>query len=374
MENIVVRYRNVTILVAVLFAQVLGLAVQVQRSSENQSTRLIRVWALDLVTPLEKAMVGLQTGTAGVWHNYLYLRGVRQENRNLKGEIQRLRLEQVRMQEDAEQARRLQLLLGFKEQFISRTVAAQVIGSSGSQQSRSIYIDKGTLDGVDRDMAVITADGVVGKVLRVFNSTSQVLLIDDQTSGVGTILENSRLQGVLRGTSGGDIVLEKVMNDEHVTVGEKVLTSGGDQIFPKGLLVGRVGSSIRGPESFLRIQVLPAADLSRLEEVLVITKNEEKEPSLAADAAPLRGVDILAGRLSAVPGKPTLEQVPAGNGASLESGGGGAARPGAGASREANNSSLGKPISKPARTPQPAGARTPPPSPSPSQSPSVPPQ
>jgi rod shape-determining protein MreC len=220
-------------------------------------------------------------------------------------------------------------------------------------------------------MAVITADGVVGKVLRVFNSTSQVLLIDDQTSGVGTILENSRLQGVLRGTSAGDIVLEKIMNDEQVAVGEKVLTSGGDQIFPKGLLVGRVGNSLRGTDSFLHIGVLPAADLSRLEEVLVITKNEEKEPSLAANTTPLRGVDILAGRLSAMPGKPTLEQVPAANAGSAAAGGGtgpggdpargnAPARAG-GPSPAGKDAALGKPISKQPRT---AGTRTPVPSPS----------
>src|SRR4029077_316663 len=128
--------------------------------------------------------VWCQSGLGNLWTNYVYLRGVRQENRDLKFEIERLRPEQVRLSEDAEQARRLQALLGFKEQFISKTLAAQVIGSSGSEQSRVIYIDKGTRDGIKPDMAVITAEGVVGKVLRVSNrTTSQVLLINDQTSG-----------------------------------------------------------------------------------------------------------------------------------------------------------------------------------------------
>ena len=246
MENLISRYRNVTILVVVLFAQVLGLAVQVRRSTQDESTRLIRVWAVDAVTPLEKAIVWFQRGISNLWHNYFYLRGVRQENRDLKLQIERLRIEQVRLNEDAEQARRLQALLGFKEQFISKTLAAQVIGSSGSEQSRSIYIDKGTRDGIKPDMAVITAEGVVGKVLRAFKTTSQVLLINDQTSGVGAILEKSRLQGVLRGTPVGEVVLEKVMSDETVQPGEKVVTSGGDQIFPKGLPVGTVTKSFAG--------------------------------------------------------------------------------------------------------------------------------
>jgi rod shape-determining protein MreC len=304
MENLISRYRNVTILVAVLFAQVLGLAVQVRRSTQDESTRLIRVWAVDAVTPFEKGIVWFQSSVTNLWHNYFYLRGVRQENRELKLQIERLRIEQVRLNEDAEQARRLQALLGFKEQFISKTLAAQVIGSSGSEQSRSIYIDKGSHDGIKPDMAVITAEGVVGKVLRAFRTTSQVLLINDQTSGVGAILEKSRLQGVLRGTPLGEVVLEKVMSDETVQPGERVVTSGGDQIFPKGLPVGTVTKVSPGPELFLNIRVKPAADLSRLEEVLVITQQEEKEPALADGALPIRAADILAQRLPSVPDKP----------------------------------------------------------------------
>ena len=304
MENLISRYRNVTILVVILFAQVLGLAVQVRRSTQDESTRLIRVWAVDTVTPFEKGIVWFQSSVTGLWHNYFYLRGVRQENRELKQEIERLRIEQVRLNQDAEQARRLQALLGFKEQFISKTLPAQVIGSSGSEQSRSIYIDKGSHDGIKPDMAVITAEGVVGKVLRAFRTTSQVLLVNDQTSGVGAILEKSRLQGVLRGTPLGELVLEKVMSDETVQPGERVVTSGGDQIFPKGLPVGTVTKVSPGAELFLNIRVKPAADLSRLEEVLVITQQEEKEAAQGDGAPPMRAADILAQRLPSVPDRP----------------------------------------------------------------------
>jgi len=312
MENLITRYRNVSILVAVLFAQVLGLAVQVRRTSENESSRLIRIWAIDAVTPLEKSIVWSQHSVSNLWHDYFYLRGVRQENRDLKQQIERLEIQQVRLNEDAEQARRLQVLLGFKEQFISKTVAAQVIGSSGSEQSRSVYIDKGTRDGISPDMAVITADGVVGKVLKVFGakpieaSVSQVLLINDQTSGVGAILEKSRLQGVLRGTPAGEVVLEKVMSDETVQPGEKVLTSGGDRIFPKGLPVGTVTKVSTGPELFLNVRVKPAVNLSKLEEVLVITQQEEREPAVA-DATRVRAADILAQRLPSVPDTKPLD-------------------------------------------------------------------
>src|ERR1700687_1972702 len=297
MENLISRYRNVTILAVILFAQVLGLAVQGKRATQDESSRLIRVWAVDTVTPFEKGIVWFQSGVTGLWRSYFYLRGVRQENRELKLEIERLRIEQVRLNEDAEQARRPQALLGFKEQFISKSLPAQVIGSSGSEQSRSIYIDKGSRNGIRPDMAVITAEGVVGKVLRAFKGTSQVLLVNDQTSGVGAILEKSRLQGVLRGTPLGEVVLEKVMSDEAVQPGERVLTSGGDQIFPKGLPVGTVTKVSPGAELFLNIRVRPAADLSRLEEVLVITQQEEKQPALSEGTPPMRAADIMAQRL-----------------------------------------------------------------------------
>jgi rod shape-determining protein MreC len=298
------RYRNLIVLVGVLFAQVLGLAVQVRRTTDSEPTRLIRVWAVGTITPLEKTLVWTQTTSRNIWHNYFFLRGVRAENRSLKAQIERMSLEQARMSQDADQARRLQALLGFKEQFISQTMAAQVIGSSGSELSRSVYIDKGYKDGIKPDMAVITADGIVGKVLRADNRhVAQVLLIDDQTSGVGAILDKTRLQGILRGTPSGEVMLEKVMSDETVPAGELVLTSGGDGIFPKGLLVGRVTKVSPGSELFLNIRVRPAADLSRLEEVLVVTKIDERqaEPDQAGAA---RAIDILAERLPTVPPKP----------------------------------------------------------------------
>jgi rod shape-determining protein MreC len=321
------RYRNLIVLVGVLFAQVLGLAVQVRRTTDSEPTRLIRIWAVGTVTPLEKMLAWVQTSSGGIWHNYFYLRGVRAENRELKREIERMRLEQARISQDADQARRLQALLAFKEQFISQTMAAQVIGSSGSELSRSVYIDKGERDGIKPDMAVISKDGIVGKVLRVYRSTSLVLLIDDQTSGVGSILDKSRLQGILRGMSSGEVMLEKVMSDETVPVGEQVLTSGGDGIFPKGLPVGTVTKVAPGNDLFLNIHVRPAADLSRLEEVLVVTKVDERQAE-PDKTATVRAVDILAERLPGVPPKPETGSESAGK--SLNPTPDGAAKPAVG--------------------------------------------
>src|ERR1700691_5882023 len=138
MESVLGRYRNLTLLVGVLFLHGLGLAVQVKRNGDSDSTRLIRIWAVYSITPFERMLVWAQNGSNNIWHNYFFLRGVRAENRQLKQQIEQMRLEQVRLSEDAEQAHRLQQLLAFREQFVAKTVAAQVIGSGGSDLSRIV--------------------------------------------------------------------------------------------------------------------------------------------------------------------------------------------------------------------------------------------
>ena len=144
---------------------------------------------------------------------------LRKQNRELHDEVARLQMEQVRLKQDADQARRLQALLDFKEKFISKTVAAQVIATSGTEQSRLITIDKGSRDGIKPDMAVITPDGIVGKVKDVFTLSSQVLLINDHDSGAGVILEHSRLQGIVKGTPLGELQINDIMSDEKVEAG-----------------------------------------------------------------------------------------------------------------------------------------------------------
>lgn len=297
------RYRNSVTLAIVLFVQLIGLAVQIKRQGEEGETRLLRYWAVAAITPIEKGVVHTQSWTRSAWTNYISVRQVRRENDALKQQLEQMRLEQVRLREDANQARRIQSLLAFKEQFMSKTVAAQVIGTSGSELSKTIYIDRGSDDGIKPNMPVITPDGIVGKVLRVYGSASQVLEITDQTSGVGAILINSRLQGILKGTPSGEINLNYIMADEKIAAGDQVATSGGDRIFPKGLPIGNVDSVTLGRDSFLNLRVRPSANLSRLEEVLVITDVELKEPD-TKDLGPIRAADILAERLPSVPPKP----------------------------------------------------------------------
>ena len=308
MENFFSRYKNPLALMAVLFIQVVALATQVKRpenakaGNSGSGTRLIRVWTVTAFTPVEKVFVSTGRFFREGWHNYADLRGIRRHNRELQDQVARLQMEQVRLKQDADQARRLQVLLDFKQQFITKTVAAQVIATSGTEQSRLITIDKGSRDGIKADMAVITPDGIVGKVKDVFRLSSQVLLINDHDSGAGVILEHSRLQGIVKGTPLGELQINDIMADEKVESGEHVITSGGDRIYPKGYSVGFVigATPDRDNDPFLVIKIKPAADLNRLEEVLVITEMADNSRSAASGPAPMRAADILSQRLPSV--------------------------------------------------------------------------
>lgn len=309
MESFFVRYRNLLVLLALLIAQVIGLAMQVRRTSTGRTTiergdgsgvRLIRLWANAIVSPPERAVQTSKTGAGSIWSNYFDLRHVRQENKDLQSEIDRLRLEQAALLEDAKQGERLQALLNFQQKYLYKTVAAQIVGTSGTDQSRVFYIDKGKDDGLQRDMAVITADGIVGKVREVFGHTSQVLGINDQSSGAGVILETTRIRGILRGNAFGQPQIVGLLRDGRIKPGEKVLTAGGDQIFPRGLPVGEVEKIVDDPDrdGFIKIIVKPAAHLNSLDEVLVIVSTEarfsEQQVKDMALSQNLKGADAAA--------------------------------------------------------------------------------
>ena len=311
MESFFSRYRNLIVLLAVLLGQVIGLAVQVSKpavpvngpigkaggaeTKDGRNVRVIRLWAAGMVLPFERALHGAGEGIRGFWAQYVDLRHTRDENKRLQETVDRLRLEQAMLHEDALAGQRLQALLKFQQSYIYATTPAQVIGSSGSMQSRVVWIDKGSSDGLQPDMAVITGDGIVGKVRDVFAHSAQVLVINDQTSGAGVVLETTRIRGILRGNAWGQPQVVNILIDSRIQPGEKVLTAGGDQIFPRGLPVGVVERVERDPErsGFINVTVKPAADLQHLDEVLVVTS---LEPHLsAAQMADLKTSEDLKG-------------------------------------------------------------------------------
>jgi rod shape-determining protein MreC len=309
MESFFVRYRNLLVLLLLLIVQIIGLAVQVRRNAggknvydpaDSSGVRLIRLWANAAVSPPERAVQTSKTGVGSIWENYFALRNVRQENKDLQATVDRLRLEQAALLEDARQGQRLQQMLGFEEKYLYATLPAQVIGTSGSDQSWVFTINKGDKEGLKRDMAVISGDGIVGKVREVFPHTAQVLEINDQSSGAGVILEQTRIRGILRGNAQGQPQIVGIISDNRIKPGEKVLTAGGDQIFPRGLQVGVVDRVLPDPDrdGFIRVIVKPAVNLDRLDEVLVITDTQprfsDQQLKDMAQSQDLKGADAAA--------------------------------------------------------------------------------
>ncbi|MEO6829722.1 MAG: rod shape-determining protein MreC [Acidobacteriaceae bacterium] len=314
MESFLSRYRNPLILLAVVLAQMLGLAVQVRRpatSNDSHQTRLLRYWVVSLISPFERGLLYSGHGISNTWHGYLDLRHIRSDNQQLRAELDRMRLEQASLAENARQDIRLEKLLGFQQQYVSKTVSAHVIGTSGTDLSRVLYIDKGSKDGLRADMPVITPDGVVGKVRDVFPHTAQVLELNDPTSGLGVILTQTRLRGILRGTRAGQTEIVDVLPDERIRPGEQVVTSGGDEVYPRGLPVGVVERTINDPERnpYVAILIRPAVNLSRLDEVLVITETTTTMPGIMQQdvaTSEQKAADILSQRLPGASSGPTI--------------------------------------------------------------------
>jgi len=305
------QYKNALFLIAILLAQAIALAVQVRRpmdaaQPDGPSVRLIRLWAMTAVTPVERVTHAVGSGAGHAWSDYIDLRHVRQQNKELQQQLARMRIEEAAISEDALEGRRLQAMLGFRESYVGSTVAAEVIGASGSEQTHMLTIDKGSRDGLRPDMAVITQNGVVGKLRDVFPATSEVLEINDPSSGAGVLLASTRIRAILRGTLTGRVQIGNLTADSRIQPGEQVLTSGGDQVYPRGLPVGVVESIAADPDHqpYTAIRVRPAVDLDRVEEVLVITGTQAELTPAAqqdlADAAAQHAADLSAERLPGI--------------------------------------------------------------------------
>ena len=296
------RHRNLVILIFVLFAQIFLLVYQFRRGAD---VPLIRHGTMYVVTPVQRGMRAVTETFRRVVYGYLDLREARRQSQDFSRELDQLRMEAQRLRREASQARRLQALLDFRQELPLLTVAAQVIGSGGNEASQIVILDKGSNAGLRPDLPVIVPGGVIGKVLRVFGDTSQVILLTDANSGVASLLESSRIHGVLKGTNRPLSKLTYVANGEPVTVGEILVTSGEDRIYPKGLPLGVVVSARPGSE-FQEIEVQPLAQLNRLEEVLVILERETSEGWKPETPLPQAGSGVNPEREGSPTGRPSL--------------------------------------------------------------------
>jgi rod shape-determining protein MreC len=266
MDSLLNRYRNVTVLVLVIMAQLVLLAYQVKTGSD---VRLIRVWSVTAVTPLARILEGIRSGVTNFVGNYITLHDTREQNRQMREELGRLKMEIQFLRSELSTADRARALGAFQSRTQSRTLAARVIGTGAGAGSRVVFLDRGSVSGVEKGMAVVTPDGIVGKVIAAFPVTSEVVLITDASFAAGVISQKNRVHGILRGQGSGVCRIDSVQNEEKVEVGEWFYTSGDDRVFPKGMPAGQV-KVVRQGSPFQEIFLDPSGLQNGLEEVLVV--------------------------------------------------------------------------------------------------------
>ena len=234
-----------------------------------------------ITAPVQKVVWGVIDGIGSIWRGYFYLVGLEKENQALKKELQDLKLQMNRYREADLANQRLRALLNFKKSIATPLLPAQLVAFDPSGWFQTILIDKGRNDGVVQDMAVVSAEGLVGRVIGVSNHHAKVLLILDGNSAVDAYIQRSRARGVLVGLGRELCLLKYVQRNEDVQVGDKVISSGMGGVFPKGLLVGTVQEVVRASSGlFQRVEVEPAVNFSRLEEVMVVIQPPAEEPAI----------------------------------------------------------------------------------------------
>ncbi|MBI5642471.1 MAG: rod shape-determining protein MreC [Deltaproteobacteria bacterium] len=225
------------------------------------------------VSPMQRLMLGIHGSVKGVWAGYLNLVNVREENEELKSALSSLHEENNRLKEEINLNARLKQVLEYKDQSPYKSKAAAIIGYHMEPWARTVTIDKGKANGIEKDLAVITPEGVVGRITDVSTSTSKVLLHADLRSNIDVVVQRSRIKGVAEGNGADRLVLKYIRQVDDVQLGDIVITSGLSGVFPKGIMVGEVVKIEKGKDNFFKfIEVKPRVDIRKLEEVLIITE------------------------------------------------------------------------------------------------------
>ena len=220
-----------------------------------------------------EAQRGLSLGVARIrrtWDRYVWLRGVEAENANLRRQLDALQVQYQERRALSDRARSLEDLLALRDRSNLETVAAEIIAASASPDFRTLTIDKGASQGLKRDMAVIGTDGVVGRIVVASSSAAKVQLLIDRNAAAGALIERSRAQGVALGGGDARLRLEYVAEASDVVVGDLVVTSGIDGIYPKGFTIGYVDAVEKSGPAYKRISIKPSVNFSSLENVLVV--------------------------------------------------------------------------------------------------------
>ena len=291
MGSLIKRNASGIVLTGLLFVQALMVGQQVRTDGETR----LSYWSGTLLLPLQSAAKTTFGAFSETWDRYVWLVRAEQENRQLDSEAARLRIENYFLRQELLRFQSRQELDAYMVSLESGTLTARVIGSSPDRAAKEVFLNRGRAHGVRPGMAVISPDGIVGKVGAAYGTSSMVVLITDLAAGAGVILGSSGEPAVLRGTGTKSCRLEHVGPHVRVHLGEMVYTSGQDGIYPMGLPVGRVTGVKTGVE-LQAVQLRPLAPLEGLDHVLVLL--DERTGTLPEDVQRL---------IARFPGSETVE-------------------------------------------------------------------
>lgn len=262
------RQRTAVLFIAVVLGHIILISAQV---NSRAGVPLLEAVTFGTFAEVQRGAAAITGSIRDAWSGYGNLRGVREENERLKRQLGELQVQFQQERARAEGARRLERLLGFQRKLRVETIAASVIGASASLDFRGITIDRGSNSSVTTNMAVIAPTGLVGRVVTPTQHASKVQLLIDRNAAAGALVERSRAQGIVIG-SGEDLLrMDFVPTTADVNVGDTIVTSGVDGIYPKGFVIGKVERVDSGNGIYKAIRVRPSVEFNRLEEVLVVT-------------------------------------------------------------------------------------------------------
>jgi rod shape-determining protein MreC len=254
-------------LIVLVIANIIILSLS---SSRYPSYRPGRI-ALYVLGPLQEVVTDSIGFARGIWHNYFMLVAVAQENAKLKKSLRREVATNNQWREIELSSIRLRNLLNFQNTFAEKTLAAEVIAKDPSSWFKAVIINKGRVDGVTKGLPVVIPEGIAGQVTDVSSHYSKVMLIIDRNSAVDALVQRTRARGIIKGSSTGMCLFQYVLHKDDVRVGDKIVASGLDGVFPKGQRIGEVVSVLtRDSAIFHEVKVAPYIDYEKLEEVLVL--------------------------------------------------------------------------------------------------------
>jgi rod shape-determining protein MreC len=274
MALIDLRQRTGWLFMAVTVGHILLISAQV---NTRRGVPLLEAVTFGAFAEVQRAATSAIGSVRDGWTNYFALQEIRRENVQLRDEVAKLRVGLQQEQALSQQTRTLQQLLDLRSSIKLSTTAAAVIAGGASPEFRTITIDKGTGDGIAPDMAVISPAGVVGRIVLPTPRAAKVQLLIDRDAAAGAIVERSRAQGVLVGTGTERLRLDHVPGTAEIKVGDRVVTSGIEGIYPKGFAIGQIESFERRAGEFTAVMIRPAVEFSNLEVVLVVVTPAQTE-------------------------------------------------------------------------------------------------